>query len=275
MPPSPGVFLVARNPDPESSLPYLLRLPLGRGLILKAREPWPVSSRVYCHPHEEAWPDEAEVVESVGVRACQRRGPAIDLVLDRRQRNRSQFVFTTFRGRRMIFWQTPAAARASRPGVRVPRRKAPGAGPRTIEVDTRERYPYKFGGRAETVRAAIPAGDYGIRVGGELVAVVERKTLDDLSGALVDGSLAFRMAELSTLPAAAVVVEDRYSRLLTRDHVRPGWLVELLTRLQTRYRNVPVFFADSRKLAEDWTYRFLAAASDELASALEPGLLDG
>ena len=35
-------FLVARNPDPGSSLPYLIRVPLGReGLVLKARETWP------------------------------------------------------------------------------------------------------------------------------------------------------------------------------------------------------------------------------------------
>jgi len=26
---------------------------------------------------------------------------------------------------------------------------------------------------------------------------------------------------------------------------------------------VPIVFADSRKLAEDWTYRFLAAALDQ------------
>lgn len=32
-------FLVARNPEPDSTLPYLIRLPLGEGeLVLKARE---------------------------------------------------------------------------------------------------------------------------------------------------------------------------------------------------------------------------------------------
>jgi hypothetical protein len=47
-------FVVARNPDTDSSLPYVLRLPVGgSGLALKAAEPWPVSTRVYCHPLEE------------------------------------------------------------------------------------------------------------------------------------------------------------------------------------------------------------------------------
>jgi hypothetical protein len=34
---SPPKFVVARNPDPESSLPYLLRLPVGDGIELKVR----------------------------------------------------------------------------------------------------------------------------------------------------------------------------------------------------------------------------------------------
>ena len=33
-----ATFVVARNPDPDSALPYLLRIPLGAGVLLKARE---------------------------------------------------------------------------------------------------------------------------------------------------------------------------------------------------------------------------------------------
>jgi len=42
--------------------------------------------------------------------------------------------------------------------------------------------------------------------------------------------------------------------------VRAGWLCELVAQIQVRYPGVPIVFADSRKLAEDWTHRFLAAA---------------
>jgi hypothetical protein len=41
-------FKVARNSDPESRLPYLVRLPIEGGIVLKAREPWPRAARVYC-----------------------------------------------------------------------------------------------------------------------------------------------------------------------------------------------------------------------------------
>jgi hypothetical protein len=36
-----SAFVVARNPDPESKLPYLVRLPIDGGLVLKSREDWP------------------------------------------------------------------------------------------------------------------------------------------------------------------------------------------------------------------------------------------
>jgi len=42
----------------------------------------------------------------------------------------------------------------------------------------------------------------------------------------------------------------------------------MLARLQVRYPEVPIVFADSRKFAEEWAYRFLAAA---LADAPEEG----
>ncbi len=32
-----GVFTIARNPQEDSRLPYLLRLPIAGGLVLKAR----------------------------------------------------------------------------------------------------------------------------------------------------------------------------------------------------------------------------------------------
>ncbi|MDP8959742.1 MAG: ERCC4 domain-containing protein [Actinomycetota bacterium] len=265
-------FLVARNPDTESTLPYLLWVPVDDGLILKARERWPVSSRVYCHPYRDDWPEDCEVLEDVPVRACRRRGSAVDLVLDRARNNRAQFVFTEVRRRPAIFWQTARVAKKARPGVRVPTRRASGLTQWVIEVDDRERYPYKFSGRGvQTERTRLDAGDYGVRWGDEVVAAVERKTLEDLARALSDGSLGFAMAELATLPAGAVVVEGRYSALFKVEHVQPGWLPELAARLQVRYPGVPIVFCETRGLAEEWTYRFLGAALSELGGDTAEG----
>jgi hypothetical protein len=262
-----GEFVVARNPDPDSALPYLLRLPLEGGLVLKAREPWPATSRVYCHL-ADGWPDDPEVIESTPVRVCRRRGVAVDLVLDRARNNRAQFVFTEIKQRPAIFWQTAKALRSARPGVRIPSRKAARLRNWKVEVDTRERYPYRFAKHTAvtTNRAALPAGDYAVRAADNtILASVERKTLPDLTKSLVEGSLAFTMAELAALPAAAVVVEGRYSDLFKVERVQPGWLPEVLARLQVRYHDVPIVFAETRPLAEEWTYRFLAAVLREHA----------
>lgn len=259
-------FVVARNPDSDSSLPYLLQVPVVGGLTLKAAEPWPVSSRVYCHALD-AVPDDVvlEVLEEVGVRMCAWRGRAIDLVLDRSQHNRSQFVFTTARGRPAIFWQTPLVSRRSRPGLRMPRGRRPGVGSMTIDVDTREQRPYEFAGReVELARRALFAGDYAVRGPAGVVAAVKRKTASDFATSATSGVLAFAMADLSALPVSAVVVEERYSAVIAHSHVRPGWLADLIARLHVRAPSVPIVYAETRALAEDWTYRFLATAWRQL-----------
>src|SRR5512134_2308363 len=96
------IFTIARNPQGDSKLPYLLRLPIEGGLVLKARDTSRRASRVYCHPFEEDWPAGDEIVEETPVASCRRRGAVIDLVLERSRLTHSQFVFTETRGRRAI-----------------------------------------------------------------------------------------------------------------------------------------------------------------------------
>jgi hypothetical protein len=59
------MFEVARSPDAASRLPFLVRLPLPGGeVVLKAREPWPRTGAVYCHPADGEWPRDAELVDT-------------------------------------------------------------------------------------------------------------------------------------------------------------------------------------------------------------------
>ncbi len=261
----PRELVIARNPEPDSSLPFLLRVPLpGGDLLLKARESWPRTSKVYCH-RADAWPDDAEVVERLPVRSCVKRGPAIDLVVDRARENRSQLVLARARGREVIFWQSPRTAKQARPNVALPTRRASG---RELEilVDSRERYAYAFTHQqATTVRRALPAGDYAVTLDDTVVAAVERKSLADLATSLLSGKLTYALAELSALPRAAVVVEDRYSALFKLEHAPAGRVAESLAEAQARFPAVPVFFAETRPLAQEWTYRFLGAALVEIA----------
>ena len=272
----PEDFVIARNPEAGSQLPYLLRVPLGGGVVLKARETWPRTQKVYCH-RAEGWPAAPEVVERVPVKACRRRGAAIDLVLDRHRENRSQLVFTQLRGgREAIFWQTARTAKKARPRVRTATGRAAGLDDLRILVASDEKYPYRFTRQqTETVRQGLRVGDYAVLLDDEPVATVERKSLTDLSSSLLSGRLGFTLAELASLPRAAVVVEDRYSRLFALEHVRPSVIADALAEAQVRWPAVPIVFCETRQLAEEWTYRFLAAALAELSAGDATATLEG
>jgi len=255
-------LLIAVNPDPDSRLPYLLRLPLGGGLVFRASGTWPRTKAIYCYPAGiEEWPAEPQIVERVPVRSCARRGAAIDLVLDRARENRSQLVFTTARGRDAVFWQSPRTRKQARPNVTTPAGRAAGIAQLEILVDTREQYAYRFAAQqVVTVRRALPCGDYGVTIDGRLIAAAERKSLPDLTSSLINGTLRYLLGELAALPRAAVVVEDRYSQIFKLDRVRPAVVAGGLAELQVRWPAVPIVFCETRQLAEEWTYRYLAAA---------------
>lgn len=262
-------FIVARNPDARSTLPYLLQVPIEDGPIwLKAKETWPRTARVFCHqvdaPHASV-----EILQRVQATFCKRSGPSIDLVLARALNKRSQFVFVSKEGRPLIFWQTAKTAKMARPGLRVPRNRAIGAP--AIYVDSRERYGYSFlqyGSMVE--RRPLPIGDYAIVVKNRTIVVVERKTISDLATSLANGSLMFAMAELCTIPVAAVAVEGGYSSLLRHKYTGKEFLADVLTRLQVRYPQVSIQFLETKKLAEDWTYRFLRGAYENASEMSLP-----
>jgi hypothetical protein len=214
-----------------------------------------------------------DVVDAVPVRSCVRRGAAIDLVLDRSRENRSQFVLTQARGRQVVFWQSARTARRARPNVALPTKRGAGLDGLEVIVDAHERYAWQFRHQqAVTRKRALPCGDYGVELDGRVVAVVERKTLADLSASLTTGRLRYALAELAALPLAAVVVEDRYSPVFDLKHVRLSVVAEALAECQARFPSVPVIFAETRALAQEWTYRFLAAALTEVAQ--ESGALE-
>lgn len=82
-------LLIAANPDENSRLPFLLRVPLTSGdLVFRTSGTWPRTKALYCYPVGlEEWPADAMIVEHMPLRSCQRRGAAIDLIVDRSREN--------------------------------------------------------------------------------------------------------------------------------------------------------------------------------------------
>lgn len=255
-------LLIATNPDPDSSLDYLLRVPLGQGIVLRTSGTWPRTKALYCYPVPvDEWPEAPDIVERIPLRSCTRRGAAIDLIAARSRENRSQLVFTTARGREAVFWQAPRTREQARPSVSVPTARAAGIVELEIIVDAHERYAYRFAAQqVRTTKRALLCGDYGITMDGRLVAAVERKSIPDLVSSLTSGRLRYALGELAALPRAAVVVEDRYSEIFKLDRVRPALVADGIAECQVRWPTIPIVFCETRGLAEEWTYRYLAAA---------------
>ena len=160
-----------------------------------------------------------------------------------------------------MFWQSARTRKQARPQVVIPTARAKGVADLEIVVDARERYGYRFASQqVSTVKKALPCGDYGILDGDRLVAAVERKSLADLVSSMLGSTLRYQIADLATAGRSAVVIEDRYSQLFKLDRVRPAVIADGLAELYIRYPMVPVVFCETRSLAEEFTYRFLAAA---------------
>lgn len=271
-------FWIGRDPASGSRLPYLLRLPVaGEGRIfLAARDTWPRSTDVYCHQIPE-WPAEAEIVEQVPVEACWRAGAAVHLVLRRPRLRRSLFVWTKKAGRTLVFWRSEASMRRARPGLRVPQARA-FEGPLTVAVDAGERYPWRFAAhRAATERRRLPVGDYALIRDGTVIAAVERKTAADLVKSAIAGRLGLELVDLEQAKHAALVVEGRYSDALkagARGGVRAGWLPNVLAALHASHPRIAWMYAETRQLAEDWAYRWLAACARAEAEPYAMPLLD-
>ncbi|HHY99428.1 MAG TPA: hypothetical protein GX509_11900 [Firmicutes bacterium] len=268
------MFIIARNPKPNARLPYLACLPVAgeAPLVLATSDTWPTGRDLFCY-QLESWPEKLEVLEAVPVQSCRRAGKAVHLVLKRRQRRRSMFIWTESKGRTLIFWRTQQTMQAARPGIRVPTARGLERRTVSIAIDHRERYPWKFPHQhAYTERRELPTGDYGIFFGNRLIAAVERKTVADLAGALSSGTLRMQLVELSSLPRGCLVIEGRLSDLVKAEKkggVSTGWLLNLVAALQAEYPNVQWIFAETRGMAQDMAYRWLSAAAVVLRGQIE------
>jgi hypothetical protein len=77
---------------------------------------------------------------------------------------------------------------------------------------------------------------------------------------------------VSVTGTCSLRVRNDLSALYKLEHVNGSWLADQLARLEVRYPEVHVIFADSR-FAEEWTCRFLSTALAD-ASGPSPNRLD-
>lgn len=153
----------------------------------------------------------------------------------------------------------------------LPKQRSSGSRVLEITVDTREGgHPVFAHRKARVVRGHLPVGAFGVVVDGRQVAGIRLLTLDELIACLSDGRLEAQLAGLDSLPFGALIVEDRYAAVFKQRQVRPRVVAEILAESQVRWPRIPIVFADSRRLAHEWAYRFLVAVSESSSLAEVP-----
>jgi hypothetical protein len=242
----------------------------GTSLVLRAQDRWPVAGRnIFClRETAESAPGIAlEELERLPILALQRRGVRLSIVLDRPRYKRCDFLFTRreYRNRpgewyEQIFWQTQTSMMQRRPSIGPSALRSKSE--YNVLVASDERYPWTFPASGVT-RGKLACGDYALADGDQMLAVVERKTRENL---LADfGTLAVlhqRMLELATHEHAALVIEAPYEDFLNRSRTHvysPAFCAATIAELYAEHPRLKIVFCSNRKAANLWTRHFFAA----------------
>ncbi len=266
-----AVWIVERTAS--SRFPFRISLEQNGRLLLavRAQARWPgPGQQIFCVREQELDPAEPlEPLERVPAAHLTRLGRKLTVVLDRPNRKRCEFLVVEKPRRNgtgtyeQVFFRTESGIRAHRSRTRL--ELAPAASPLRILVDSAERYPWRFP-RADVERRKLAAGDYALLDGERIVAVVERKSFDNMVAELgAIQALHQELADLASHRAAALVIEADYRDFLDPDRLAGRWpashLARALAELAALHPELPVIYAGNRKLANLWTYRFFAAVA--------------
>ncbi len=274
--PMSALWIVQRTQD--ARFPYRIAIEQGGRVLfaVRARERWPgAGSQVFCLRERETDRAEApETLERVPVAHLSRLGRKLSVTLDRAQRKRCEFLILEKPRQgggvhEQVFFRTEAAVRAHRSSKYA---ELSARADLRIVIDSAERYPWSFSG-GEVTRRKLPVGDYALWHDERPVAIVERKTLDNLLGDLAElKGLHQQLAELAAWPHAALVIEAQYADFGNPDKIgrwSAAHLLRVLGELPALFPNVQCVFAGNRKLANVWTQRWFAAVR---AALVQPRL---
>lgn len=222
--------------------PYRLQVLRGDKVwfTLRVQDRWPAANRnIFCLREEEP-PDSDDPLDEVErvPMAVQARGPRVSLILDRPRYKRCDFLFLvkTYKNKpakhyEQIYWMTQAGMTQRR----------------------------------------LPIGDYALMDGDEIVAAVERKTLQNMLAEFgVMPTLHQRLLELASHEQHAFVVEAPYENFLDPKTTRPysaSFCAAAIAQLYATHPRLRIVFCTNRKTANEWTRNYFAALWNQRAEA--------
>jgi hypothetical protein len=253
----------------DLKFPYRLTIRQGDKVLLALRvqDKWPgQKGNIFCIREEnrELQPPLKEI-ERVPIISLKRFGKRLAIVLDRPTNKRCDFLFLTKKYKtkegeyEQIFWRTQQALRERRPKVKLTTYHARRL---NVIIDNAERYAWRFP-ESSIEKAKLPVGDYALKGDNEILAVVERKTFDNLL-AEFGRMQAFhqQLGELSAYRHSALVIEANYSDFLNPNKIKfytPSFAAKAIAELYALHPKLTIVFAGNRKLANEWAYRFFYA----------------
>lgn len=270
-------WTVERTANPR--FPYRIAIGAGESLLLavRAQSLWPgPGQQIFCLRERSVEPDEdRELVERVPVAHLTKLGRKLTVALDRPNRKRCEFLtvqkpYADGTGNyEQVFFRTESGIRAHRSRTRL--ELGPQVKQLTIAVDSGERYPWRFPG-ADVSRRKLAVGDYALIECGEAIAVVERKSFENLLADLgAIQALHHQLADLASVAVSALVVEAQLADFLDQKRLRSRWPVAFVARavgeISAMHPKLPIVFAGNRKLANVWAERFFAAVASRAGGA--------
>ncbi len=253
----------------DKKFPYLLTiLKDGKALLrLKVQERWPgQKGHVFCVREEDdagIWT--IEEVERVPVVSLRRYGKRLAVILDRPKNKRCDFLFLTkqYKTREgeyeQIFWRTERGLKERKPRVKL---STYTRSELLIAIDSGERYPWRFPD-STVEREQLPVGDYALKEDNRIIALVERKTMDNLLAEFGRMHVFHQqLTELETYRYAALVIEANYSDFLNPGKMKyypPAFTSKAIAETYALHPNLIIVFAGNRKLAQEWTHQFFFA----------------
>ena len=255
----------------DNKFPYLLTIRQdGRALLrLRVQERWPgQKGHVFCvREEDDAGRWTIEEVERVPVVSLRRYGKRLAVVLDRPKNKRCDFLFLTKKYKtregeyEQIFWRTERGLKERKPRVKL---STYTKSKLTVAIDSAERYPWRFP-ESTVEREQLPVGDYALKEGNRIAALVERKTLDNLLAEFGRMSIFHQqLSELETYRNSALVIEANYSDFLNPDKMKyypPAFTAKAIAELHAFHPNLSIVFAGNRKLAREWTFQFFTSTT--------------
>lgn len=254
---------------PEERFPYRLTIKRDDEVILRLRvqDRWPgTRGQIFCMREElKQWPEPIKEIERVPVLSLSRYGRRLAVVLDRAKNKRCDFLFLEKKYKtrdgfyEQIFWRTQQALKERRPKVKLTTYGSPRF---HILIDVNERYPFRFTS-CVIERGKLPVGDYALKDEAGLLAIVERKTFENILSEFGRMS-AFhqQLAELEAYRHNALIIEANYSDFLKPERLKfysPAFSSKAIAEIFALHPKLNVVFAGNRKLAKEWVLRFFSA----------------